>query len=74
MRWRLLAIMTIIESEKIVYEGSIYYLRITIDKNSIVTLDDCVFITNLINPILDKADLIEDSYVLDVCSKEKGCE
>ena len=31
-------------------------------------------VTNLINPILDMNDPIEDNYILDVCSSEKGCE
>ena len=60
--------------DKVEYEkiGSIYYLRIIIDKDSIVTLDDCVLVTNIINPILDKEDPIEENYMLEVCSKERG--
>lgn len=53
-------------------EGSIYFLRIIIDKEPYVDVEDCVKISNLINPILDKEDPISDSYILDVCSKEKG--
>lgn len=53
-------------------EGSTYFLRVVIDKNGIINIDDCVEVCNLINPILDEADPIEDSYILDVCSKEKG--
>ena len=48
--------------------------NLVIDKNGIIDIDDCVTVTNLINPLLDEADLIEESYILDVCSKEKGCE
>lgn len=55
-------------------DGKSYFLTIVIDKNGIVTVDDCVTVTKLINPILDEEDPIADSYVLDVCSKEKGCE
>jgi ribosome maturation factor RimP len=55
-------------------EGSSYILTIVIDKPGTVTVDDCVTVTNLINPILDEKDPIKDSYILDVCSKEKGCE
>lgn len=55
-------------------EGSIYFLRIVIDKNGIIDVDDCVTVTQLINPLLDEKDLIEENYILDVCSKEKGCE
>lgn len=53
-------------------EGSIYFLRVVIDKDGIITLDDCVEASNIINPLLDEKDMIEDNYILDVCSKEKG--
>lgn len=55
-----------------VLEGKTNFLRVIIDKDGIVDLEDCVKVCKLINPILDKADLISDSYILDVCSKEKG--
>lgn len=57
-----------------VKEGNIYFLRVIIDKNGIMDVEDCVTVSNLINPILDEADPIEDNYILDVCSKEKGSE
>ena len=57
-----------------VKEGSQYFLRIVIDKQGFIDLDDCVNVTNIINPILDKNDIIKSNYILDVCSKEKGCE
>ena len=57
-----------------VKEGNQYFLRVVIDKNGFIDLDDCVNISNIINPILDKNDIIENNYILDVCSKEKGCE
>lgn len=44
-------------------------LVIEIDKQPYVDIDTCVLASNIINPILDQYDLIEDSYVLDVCSK-----
>lgn len=55
-----------------VKEGSSYFLRVIIDKDGIINVDDCTRVTNLINPILDSNDPIEDSYILDVCSMEKG--
>lgn len=55
-----------------VLEGKTYFLRIIIDKEGIINIEDCVKVCKLINPILDEADLIKDSYILDVCSKEKG--
>ena len=57
-----------------VKEGNQYFLRIVIDKQGYIDLDDCVNISNIINPILDKNDIISNNYILDVCSKEKGCE
>lgn len=57
-----------------VKEGSTKFLRVIIDKDNYVTVDDCVVVCNLINPILDKEDPIEENYILDVCSKERGSE
>ena len=57
-----------------VKEGNQYFLRIVIDKQGYIDLDDCVNVTNIINPILDENDIIENNYILDVCSKQKGCE
>lgn len=55
-----------------VKEGNTYFLRVIIDKDGIINVDDCSIVTRLINPILDEADPISDSYILDVCSMEKG--
>ena len=55
-------------------EGHTNFLRIVIDKEGYININDCVLVNELINPILDEADLIEESYILDVCSKEKGSE
>ena len=53
-------------------EGTNNFLRITIDKEDIVDIDTCVEATNIINPILDEVDLITESYILDITSKERG--
>ena len=51
-------------------ETSNYFLRIIIDKVGGVDLDTCVLATNIINPLLDNANIInDDNYILDVCSK-----
>ena len=55
-------------------EGKQTFLRIIIDKEGYITVDDCVKITNLISPFLDEKDFIKENYILDVCSKEKGYE
>lgn len=53
-------------------ENGSKYLRIFIDKEPFITIDDCVEVTNLVNPILDEYDFIEESYILDISSIEKG--
>lgn len=55
-------------------EDGNYFLRIVIDKKGIIDVEDCINVSRLIDPIIDKQDYIKDSYILDVCSKEKGCE
>ena len=64
----------IIDSIAYEKEGSNYFLRIVIDRNETIDIDTCVEVTNIINPLLDKADFINDSYILDVSTKEKGEE
>lgn len=49
-------------------EGAEMILRIVIDSNEGVTLDDCERVTRAIDPILDEADPIENSYRLEVTS------
>ncbi len=53
-------------------EGNYSFLRIILDRETGLDLDTVVEATNLINPILDELDLIEESYILDVLSKERG--
>lgn len=50
------------------------FLRVVITKNGIIDIEDCVVASKIINPLLDEADLIDEEYILDVCSKEKGAE
>lgn len=64
----------ILDKVEYVKEDSNMFLRVIIDKVGIIDIDDCVFVSKLINPILDESNIINDSYILDVCSKEKGCE
>ena len=55
-------------------EDGNYFLRVIIDKNGIIDIEDCVKVTHIVDPLLDTVDYIKDSYILDVCSKEKGRE
>lgn len=47
-------------------------LTIVLDSNEVIALNKVVMATRIINPILDKLDLIKESYTLDVYAKEKG--
>ena len=60
-----------IDVYKVYFESSegIKNLVIEIDSKPYVDIDTCVKASHIINPILDEYDLIEESYVLDVCSK-----
>ena len=49
-------------------EGKDYYLRIFIDKNGGIDLNDCEKVSNEINEILDQADYIKEQYYLEVSS------
>jgi ribosome maturation factor RimP len=49
-------------------EGSNYVLRVVIDKDGPVSMDDIVRAGDLISPLLDEADPIKTSYMLDVTS------
>ena len=49
-------------------EGASWYLRIFIDKADGIDINDCVDVTHAVDPILDEADLISQSYYLEVCS------
>lgn len=51
-----------------VREGSERYLRIYIDKDGGVDIDDCEKIHRAIDPILDEKDPIAESYHFEVCS------
>ena len=49
-------------------EGKEYFLRIFIDAEKGIDLDDCEKVSNTIDPILDEADPISTSYSLEVSS------
>ena len=55
-----------------VREGADWYLRVYIDKDDPVDIDDCEKMSRALDPILDEADPIPDSYIFEVCSP--GCE
>lgn len=55
-------------SVEYVREAGSWYLRVFIDKDGGVGIDDCERISRRLDPILDEADPIPDSYVFEVGS------
>ncbi len=51
-----------------VREGSDYFLRLYLDKDGGVDIDDCEAVSRAMDPVLDEADPIDGSYVFEVCS------
>jgi len=51
-----------------VREAGTWYLRVFIDKDGGVSIDDCEKISRALDPILDREDPISDSYVFEVGS------
>ena len=51
-----------------VREAGCWYLRLYIDKEGGVGIDDCERISRRLDPILDEADPIPESYVFEVGS------
>lgn len=53
---------------RFVKEGANWYLRIIIDSDNGISIDDCTNVHHAVDPILDEADPIDRSYYLEVCS------
>ncbi len=51
-----------------VKEGANWYLRVYIDKEGGVTIDDCEAVSRALEAKLDEADPIEQAYILEVSS------
>ena len=51
-----------------VREGSEYFLRLYLDKEGGVDINDCEAISRAVDPILDENDPIPGSYHFEVCS------
>lgn len=52
--------------------GNYNVLAVILDKVGGLDLDTIVDATHIINPIIDEYDFTDDSYILDVMSKERG--
>ena len=51
-----------------VKEGSGWFLRIYIDKDGTIDINDCENVSRLIDPMLDDANIIKSAYCLEVSS------
>ena len=61
-----------VDSIDYVLENNYHFLKIVLDRVNGLDLDAIVEETNIINPILDEHDLIDEEYILDISSKERG--
>lgn len=68
-----------LDSEEIIVDdvtfeekGKYHFLTITLDKIGGIDLETIVDATKIVNEVVDKADITDDSYILDVVSKERG--
>ena len=52
-------------------ENNNLFLKICLDSDNTLDLDSIVKATKIIDPIIDKADLIDEQYVLEVYGKSK---
>ena len=55
-----------------VKEGSDYYLRVYIDKEGGVNIEDCDKVSRAFSDVLDVNDYIEEAYILEVSSPGLG--
>lgn len=53
---------------RFVKEGTQWYLRVFIDKEEGITIEDCETVSHAIDEPLDEKNPIEQSYCLEVCS------
>lgn len=51
-----------------VKEGPYWYLRVFVDRESGVNVDDCEKISKMLSPVLDEEDYIAENYFLEVSS------
>jgi ribosome maturation factor RimP len=49
-------------------EGSQWYLRVYIDKDQGITIDDCSDVSQILSKKLDETDPIKEAYILEVSS------
>ena len=60
--------------DDVVYEkkGKFNFLTITLDKIGGIDLETIVDATKIVDKVVDKANITDDSYIMDVVCKERG--
>ena len=61
-----------VDSVKYEKENGHNFLRICLDSYNTIDLDLIVKATNIINPLMDKENIINEEYHLDIYGKSKG--
>lgn len=55
-----------------VKEAGTWYLRVYIDKEGGIAVDDCELVSRALSDLLDQEDFVEDAYILEVSSPGLG--
>ena len=55
-----------------VKEGGNFFLRVFIDKEDGISVDDCELVSRALSDLLDQKDFIPDAYILEVSSPGLG--
>ena len=63
-----------IEDVRLVDENNIKTLEIVLDSDDLLDINTVTMATRILNPIIDKLDLVDGSYVLDVYAEDKDVE
>ena len=58
--------------DDVIYRKGNKVLEVIVDSKDVITIDDVVKATKIINPIIDEANFIDEKYILDVYGKSKG--
>lgn len=53
-------------------EGNNHYLKVVVDADFVIDSDLIYEVSSIIDKVVDELDLIKDSYILDIYTKEKG--
>ena len=62
----------IVDSILFEHKGKYNFLTVTLDKVGGIDLETIVEATKVVNEYVDKTDICDDSFILDVVSKERG--